>query len=411
MTNLNDSGAGSLRDAVSQSNRTVVFDVGGVINLQSQLVFSSNLTVSGQTAPGEGITVNGQGVSFSNKSNDIVRYVRFRSSHLTSDGTKALNVTSGSNMIFDHCSISWGRWDNIGFTSSAHDITLQNCIIGEAIDPQRLGGLIDSSDKISVVRNLWIDNQSRNPKGKANMQYINNVVYNWGSSGYDGGHSAAVWNQDLINNYFIKGPSSNDSFLAQFTPTDHVYQTGNIFDGDKNGVLGGRAVLASDFLPNSSTSGTATFLSTASNSPTIPVNVLTALQAYSLVVADAGDSLHRDSVDKRLIDQLLSLGSSGAIITSEVLVGGAGTVAGGTSLKDTDGDGIPDAWETAHGLNPSLPSDGATITAPGYSNVEVYMNSLAVVPEPATLGSAALGALLIVWHRLQHQSDSVVVRK
>ena len=263
VTNLNDSGAGSFRDAVSQSNRIVVFDVGGVINITSQLVFSNNITVAGQTAPGGGITVSGHGVSLSNRNNVIVRYVRFRSSQNTSDGTKALNVTSGSNMIFDHVSVSWGRWDNVGFTSNAHDITLQDSIISEAIDPQRLGALIDSATNVTVARNLWIDNQSRNPKGKAHMQYINNVVYNWGSNGYVGGHSSAVWNQDLINNYFIKGPSSGNTFLSQFSPTDHVYHTGNIVDLDQDGTLGGRPVVDGDFKANSSTSGTATFSSIA----------------------------------------------------------------------------------------------------------------------------------------------------
>ncbi|HVT87291.1 MAG TPA: hypothetical protein VHD56_00410 [Tepidisphaeraceae bacterium] len=393
VTNLNNSGAGSFRDAVSQPNRTVVFDVGGVINLTSQLVFSSNITVAGQTAPGEGIVLNGQGISMSNQSNIIVRYVRFRSSHNTSDGTKAVNITTGSNIILDHVDISWGRWDNLGFTSSAHDITIQNSIISEAINPQRLGALIDSSTNITVARNLWIDNQSRNPKGKAHMQYINNVVYNWGSSGYDGGHSGAVWNQDLINNYFIKGPSSNNSLLAQFTPTDHVYQTGNMVDLNRDGILNGVDVQESDFLPNDSTSGTATFMPTAYNNPTVPVSIMTALQAYSFVIANAGASLHRDSVDTRLINQLLSLGALGAVIDDETIVGGAGTIAGGPILTDTDQDGIPDSWESAHGLNPALGSDGNFINpTTGYTNLELYFNSL--VPEPSFLSIAAVSIVL-----------------
>ena len=149
VTNLDDSGAGSLRDAVSQPHRIVVFDVGGIINLKLHLTFASHLTVAGQTASGDGITVSGQDISFSNQQNVIVRYLRFRSSHLTSNGTKTLNVTGGSNMIFDHCSISWGRWDNVGFTSGAHDITLQNSIVSEAINPQRFGALIDTAPIVS----------------------------------------------------------------------------------------------------------------------------------------------------------------------------------------------------------------------------------------------------------------------
>jgi len=108
VTNLNDSGTGSLRDAVSQPNRIVVFDVAGVINIDSRIVFAKNLYVAGQTAPGEGITVYGDGVSFSGASNTIVRYMRFRMGHKGTSGKDAAGIANGTNMIFDHCSFSWG---------------------------------------------------------------------------------------------------------------------------------------------------------------------------------------------------------------------------------------------------------------------------------------------------------------
>ncbi|HEY2881768.1 MAG TPA: hypothetical protein VGJ15_05030 [Pirellulales bacterium] len=372
VTTLADSGPGSLREAVSQPGRTVVFDVAGVIELKSQLPFASNLTVAGQTAPGDGITVSGQGVSFSGKQNEIVRYLRFRASHNMSRGAKTLNVSEGSNMIFDHCSVSWGRWDNLGFTGSSHDITLQNCIISEAIEPQRLGALIDSSNNISVVGNLWADNQSRNPKGKANLQYINNVVYNWGSNGYVGGHSAAVWNEDLINNYFIKGPSSGNSFLSEMKSSDHIFQTGNLADVDRDGKLSGRAVTPADFHGEQPT-----FMPEAFNHPPVAVTVLSAEEAYKKVITGAGASLHRDAVDRRIIEQVLSLGIKGAVINDETIVGGLGEVAGGTAPVDSDRDGIPDAWETAHGLDPKNPADAAlSAGADGYTNLELYLNSL-----------------------------------
>ena len=121
-------------------------------------------------------------------------------------------------MIFDHCSIQWGRWDSLGVTQGSRDITFQHCIIGEAIDPQRFGALVDSVTNVTLHHNLWINNQSRNPKGKADMQFINNVIYNWRYAGYVGGHSSADWYQDLINNYFIKGRSSeNDEFVKPTT--------------------------------------------------------------------------------------------------------------------------------------------------------------------------------------------------
>src|SRR5690554_5252926 len=121
VTNLNDSGPGSLRDAVSSPNRIVVFEVAGVIQLQSRLVFSSNLTIAGQTAPGEGVVVYGNGVSFSGAHNVIVRHIAFRMGVGGDSGKDAVGIANGSNMIFDHVSASWGRdetfsisWDNKG---------------------------------------------------------------------------------------------------------------------------------------------------------------------------------------------------------------------------------------------------------------------------------------------------------
>jgi hypothetical protein len=102
-----------------------------------------------------------------------------------------VNLSSGSDMIFDHCSIEWGRWDCLGLTQGSHDITFQNCIIGEGVDPQRFGSLSDSVTNITYSHNLWINNQSRNPKAKGRIQYVNNVVYNWGVCGLVGGHSGA----------------------------------------------------------------------------------------------------------------------------------------------------------------------------------------------------------------------------
>ena len=109
VTNLNDSGSGSLRDAVSQPNRIVVFDVAGVIRINSRIVFSKNLYVAGQTAPGEGITVYGDGVSFSGADGIIVRYMKFRMGRVGSDGKDCAGIANGKNMIFDHCSFAWGR--------------------------------------------------------------------------------------------------------------------------------------------------------------------------------------------------------------------------------------------------------------------------------------------------------------
>ena len=154
VTTLDDSGPGSFRAAVSKPNRIVVFDVGGIIRLKSNIAVSSDITLDGQTAPGDGIMIYGRSVSFSGQSNVIVRYLRFREGIEGDRGKCSVNLSTGSGMIFDHCSIEWGRWDCLGLTVGSHDITFQNCIIGEGVDPQRFGSLSDSVtniDRKSVV--------------------------------------------------------------------------------------------------------------------------------------------------------------------------------------------------------------------------------------------------------------------
>ena len=177
---------------MSKPNRTVVFDVGGVIRLKSNVAVSSHLTLDGTDAPGDGITLYGRSVSFSGQNNVIVRYLRFREGIAGDKGKCSVNLSGGGDMIFDHCSIEWGRWDCLGLTQGSHDITFQNCIIGEGVDPQRFGSLSDSVTNITYTHNLWINNQSRNPKAKGRIQYINNVVYNWGVCGLVGGHSGGA---------------------------------------------------------------------------------------------------------------------------------------------------------------------------------------------------------------------------
>ena len=146
VTTLADSGAGSFRDAVSQGNRIVVFDISGVIKPTDVIVVAGdNITLAGQSAPGDGITIYGRETSFSSRSNMIVRYLRFRQGMTDASGSakKTVNITDGTNMIFDHVSIQWGRWDNFGITGTSSTVTLQNSIIGEGVPPQNFGSIID----------------------------------------------------------------------------------------------------------------------------------------------------------------------------------------------------------------------------------------------------------------------------
>ncbi|MEA3212899.1 MAG: hypothetical protein QOE70_5956 [Chthoniobacter sp.] len=374
VTKLDDSGPGSFRDAVSKGPRIVVFDVGGYIDLKSNVSVASNITIAGQSAPGEGIATRTYEVSFSKSKNVIVRYLRFRLG-LTPKMEKkyAVGLTEGSNMIFDHVSIQWGRWDCIGLSKS-RDVTFQNCIIGPGVAPQRFGCLCES-ENVTFSHNLWISNQSRNPKSKGVVQYVNNVVYDWGVCGYVGGHSGGDHSADLVNNYFIAGLSSGRNFAGEFTPTDHIFQKGNYVDLDKDGRLNGKLVEPADF---GSGDKAPTLVPTDSVKPPLPVKLDTAEAAYKKIVAGAGCSLLRDSVDKTLIDDLISLGKRGKTISDPAEMGGFGEIKGGAAKIKNSGDGIPDAWKAAHQLN-ALDKNTANsdYNHDGYTNIEKFLNELA----------------------------------
>ncbi|MGH8023989.1 MAG: pectate lyase family protein [Limisphaerales bacterium] len=314
VTNLDDSGPGTFREAVSQSHRTITFCVGGVVHLKSNLAVSSDVTILGQTAPADGITLYGHSVSFSGSSNIVVRYLRVREGIGGDRGKCSVNIVNGSDMIFDHVSIEWGRWDCLGLTHGSRNITFQYCIFGQGINPQQFGALVDSVTNITFSHNLWIDNQSRNPKAKGSIQYINNVVYNWGRNGLVGGHSQMDHQLDVIGNYFIRGPSSNDHFVGEFTSTDHVFQRDNYVDLQRDGRLNG-TLISDDQFRNSG--GPAIFAPRPFLHPTIPVTTDSAPQAWKTIVMTAGCSLHRDPADQALIAQLKSPGKSGRLITDE----------------------------------------------------------------------------------------------
>jgi hypothetical protein len=323
VTNLNDTGPGSLRDAVSQPNRIVVFDLAGYVWLHSVLPVSSNITISGDSAPGQGVGTYGAEVSLSRSKNVIVRYMRFRQGTVTpgEDRKSAINILGGSDMIFDHVSIAWGRWDCIDVNESDR-ITFQYCMIGPGVRPQQFGCLCQS-DHMTFTHNLWIDNKSRNPKAKGTVQYVNNVVYDFGSGGgYVEGHSGADHYADMVGNYFIAGPSHGRNPIAQGKLTDKIFSRGNFIDLNADGKLNGHP--ASDDELGSVT---------VQKTPYFPLTGLTIDPAdvtFDKVVAGAGCSLHRDEVDQRLIDEVKSLGLKGKLIANETDGGGIRQVAGGT---------------------------------------------------------------------------------
>jgi autotransporter-associated beta strand protein len=371
---------------VSQQNRIVVFAVGGVININSAITVSANITIAGQTAPG-GITIYGNTVAF--RSNVICRYVRIHGSINMNSSSYALSAGGVVGGIFDHVSVAWGRWDNMKLDSASTDITFQYCLIGEAIAPQYLGALFEGPKKITVHHTLWANNHSRSPKAKADIEYINNVVYNWGGSGFVGGHSGSHFYQDLINNYFIGGPSSSNSYISGFGSSDHVYHSGNYADTDKNGALNGSLVTDTNF-----TRAGAALAASRNNVSPATVTIDDAATALQKVIAKAGASDHRDPVDARMIGQLSSYGTSGALVGRESAVGGQPAIAGGIPPADTNSTGIPDWWAEAMGFGAAATSEWAgTVRADGYTNLEFYINSIVTsgVPDVVITGITPSG--------------------
>lgn len=426
VTNLNDSGAGSLRDAVSESNRTIVFDVAGVITLKSVLVLKSNQTLLFQTAPGDGIEIYNNRVASSGASNLIVRYMRVRLGRQVSgkDNVDAAGLSSGADVIYDHCSFTWGvdecfsiSADNKG--TRPQRITLQNSIIGQGCMNHSAGGLIQTSESegVTIYRNLLIDNGARNFKVKGLNQYVNNVVYNWGSSScYDMSNSEGISDTQIENNYFIQGPCyvwrntpaaevSEETYnnpeicsptgaghnyyevLRQENPTKPFtrgnanfksYFAGNYFDNNKDGQLNGVELTISNF--STYCSGTPTFLTTPSSLHPAIEGMQSATEAYTWVVKYVGASLPaRDKVDDYMIEELTSLGTKGTIFRDQrkplqyPLANSWQQIStADTRLTDSDKDGIPDEIEKRYGLDKNDPSDAAKIAANGYSNIENY---------------------------------------
>ena len=191
--------------------------------------------------------------------------------------------------------------------------------LAKASIPERFGSLSDAVTNITYSHNLWINNQSRNPKAKGRIQYVNNVIYNWGVCGLVGGHSEADHFLDAVGNYFIAGPNSNVRAVGEFKATDHIFQQGNFADTDKDGKLNGRELTVADF---GSGEAAPTMASNYVVAPILNVAVEPAAVALTNVLANAGCSLHRDAVDIRLVEAVRSFGTLGKIIHNEAEAGG-----------------------------------------------------------------------------------------
>lgn len=422
VTNLNNSGQGSLRAAVEASGpRIVVFDVSGTIDLSSALTISNgNITILGQTAPGQGICVKGYPINV-NANNVIIRFIRCRMGDINAQEDDAIGGRGKKNVIIDHCSFSWSTDECASFYSNT-DFTMQWCYITESLNVSVHGkgahgfGGIWGGTRASFHHNLLAHHRSRNArldhdyvsKMYGPIDYVNNVVYNWSGNVAYGGESKGKGGTNyrkinFVANYYKPGPAtkSNWSYIINLTnkcsncdssdPTNvepaHLYLTGNILEGNatvnSNNWNGGVKLDISgnpeDYRSN------APFTEAGADNNTISIQ--SAEVAFDKVLAYAGASFGRDQIDSRITREVKnttytyegSKGSTGGIIDSQADVGGWCALSGGTKLTDTDGDGMPDEWEELNGLNPNDPADGKTKTLDTkgyYTNMEVYSNQL-----------------------------------
>lgn len=392
VTNLNDDGPGSLREAVRKKEpRIILFDVSGTIVLKSPLhINNSDLTIAGQTAPGDGICIRDYPVKVS-ASNVILRYLRFRLGDETAVEDDAISGARQKNVIIDHCSMSWATDECASFYYN-ENFTLQWCIISESLNQsvhakgEHGYGGIWGGMKATFHHNLISAHTSRLPRFSGSstvpnppdelVDFRNNVIYNWASNNTYGGEKGKY---NMVNNYYKPGPATRanrkERILDPYRPYGQFFISGNYLEGDKNISTDNNRGIVADH-PDS------VFVNIPFASE--PIIEQDAKGAYELVLNSAGASLKRDDVDARVINEVrtgtASFGKNkDGIIDSQNDVGGWPELKSLPAPLDTDGDGMPDEWETKNKLNPNDSGDGSRHTlSKSYTNVEVYINSLAM---------------------------------
>lgn len=431
VTRLADSGPGTLRQACEEGGaRIIVFNVAGIIRLRSPLIVRAPyITIAGQTAPGDGVCVAGESV-WIDTHDVVIRHMRFRRGQ-TNVGRRddALGGNPIGNIMIDHCSASWGLDENISMYRHMYDpgdgstprklptvnITFQNCISSEALDTYNHSfGSTIGGENCSFMRNLWANNTGRNPSIGWNgvFNFVNNVIFNWRHRSVDGGDYTALYN--IINNYYKPGPvtppdapvghrilkpESGRSKLP-YQVFGRAYVHGNVVEGydkvTRDNWAGGVQI---EDLPDAGEH--LDLMRVDKPFPMPAMTILSAREAFRFVLDHAGATLpRRDAVDCRIIDEVRTgrisydrevdanslyqfqyrrLGRDSykqGIVTDISLVGGYPEYEG-TPYRDTDADGMPDAWEVRFGLDPNAPADAALdCNGDGYTNIEKYINGI-----------------------------------
>ncbi len=397
VTNLDDSGPGSLREAcLTKGPRIIVFRVAGTIALKSQIaVTEPYVTIAGQTAPGEGICL--RDATFGVSTHDvIIRYLRCRLGDVTGREADSLDVWNGSsNVIFDHCSATWSIDECLSLSGNNQNITIQWCLIGESLNkskhskgPHGYGSLARANGPVTFHHNLWLHNDSRNPRMGDNygrgstfptFDFRNNVIYDFGATA--SGLTQGKLKINYVANYIRPGPSSKAHTPITIGPKSDIqfFIQENVVDGnDAFTADNARFFSAVDF-QETNTDGEKTMKREVNiveqpfDAP--QVTTVPAKELPELVLPTVGASLpKRDSVDARLIDHVRN--RTGQLINSQTEVGGWPELKSGEAPLDSDNDGMPDAWEIKHNLNPHDPADAALIAKSGYSNIEEYLNGM-----------------------------------
>lgn len=410
VSNLNDNGPGSFREAVTDKNpRIIVFTVSGTIHLQSKLTIAGNCTIAGQSAPGDGICIADKTVLIGGN-NIIVRYLRFRMGDKYANegkvdgagGDDSFGGTHRNNLIVDHCSMSWSE-DEVFSVYAGDSTTLQWNMIYEPLnysyhfetgdkDFEEHGyGGIWGGRHLTAHHNLFAHCKSRNPRfdgirnaPEENVDYRNNVIYDWGINTIYAGEGGYY---NIINNYFKYGPITNKNVKFRIVNPGRnekinygkYYVAGNFVDeapeitnNNELGVYTGK---------DNADKGMA---STNKILAAVEIHSETAKAAYSNVLLFAGASFKRDTLDARIINDVKN--RQGLIINVQ------GNYPHGTAyektanawpslkslpaLTDTDNDGIPDEWEKKNGLNPNSSDVNLYLLDKNYTNIEIYLNSL-----------------------------------